>query len=298
MFKVLFYLFYGLGTLAALMCPFMLIYWLVDAAQFEFGLSLVSWFSPVYTTITSGVQAVWPFPLNPLPIGERSVSLMPAVAAGVMAMVFVAFTKLADYVKLYERKLETALQNNKAQQAAKKAERAQIAEKNQLKQFRQVLLFIQFPFREHPQLGQVFQQAAAYGGKELPGQPESLLLGFGDLQLAMAFAIQSSKTLLDYYKNAKPSDAKPPVRLALHPIWAEEKLDQGLAVCEALIKYAKPNQLLMSQALHSVLQAQGVLLHYRNTSVGVYLFPDNTSKEVYSVELIMPTSTPTVASGS
>lgn len=290
-FQVLFYILYGLGTVSAVICPLILIYWLVDAAQFEFALTLLSWFQPIYMGVVSFIDTLFPLELNPLPYGGRSISLMPPVAAGVMGALFIGLTKAAYYIKLSERKVNTAQQNKKAKEAAKKAEQAFKVEQNETLRFRHILLFIQFPFREYPHLGQVFQQYEQYGGRELPGQPDSLFIGFGDVQMAMAFAIQSTKTLLDYYKQSKPSDPKPPVRLGLHPVWPDDKLDDGLNICETLFKYASANTVLFSQALKKVLQAKGIDEHYQHASVGVYLFPDNQNREVYKLELKLPAQT-------
>lgn len=289
-FRILYYTLYTIGTVAALLSPLIFIQWLMIATQFEPAIALFSWLNPVSQPLHQTLAGLLPFQPPPVQFGDKAVSIIPAITGALLATSFAVFSWLAQQVNEIQERLETEISSQKASAASKKAEMEFKKQQAQMSNFRQILVYIQFPMREFPHLGKVFQQFQPYGGQEHPGQPSTLLIGFKDLQMALAYAIQASNTLTNYYLRTKPSEIKPPFRCGIQPVWENDSLEDALNICDSLIKYASENKMLFSSSLKQLLEARGLDKDYKYSSMGYYMFPGNSNKEVYTLLPVLPES--------
>jgi hypothetical protein len=288
MFRFVYLLLTIVANVLAYLSPLVLIQWLVNATKFQVLMDLLSWLNPVSGFLNGLVDAFFPFKFAPIQFGATSVPVTQAISGALLAGLFMLASWATQRVKQGEQEFEVLQKKAQAAIYQKQAEAKFVKQAATTAAFKLFLVYIQFPFRDYPQLGQVFQQYGKYQGKALPGDPDTLFLGFNDLQLGLAFAIQAGKTLAEYYGKGRPSDPKPPFKCSLHVIWPDEQPEAGLEACSALSRYAPENGMLFSDAVLKVLEAKGLRSLYSFVSNGFYLFPDNKHVEVFTLNPKLP----------
>jgi hypothetical protein len=288
MFRFVYLLLTVLANVLAYLSPLVLIQWLVNATKFEFLVGLFSWLNPISGFLNGMVDAFFPIKFAPILFGTTSVPVTQAISGALLAAMFMVLSWATQRVKQGEQEFEVLQKKAQAAIYQKQAEAKFVKQAAATASFKLFLVYVQFPFRDYPQLGQVFQQYSKYQGKALPGDPDTLFLGFNDLQLGLAFAIQAGKTLVDYYAKGRPSDPKPSFKCSLHVIWPDEQPNAGLEACNALSRYAPENGMLFSDAVLKVLEAKGLKSLYSFVSNGYYLFPNNQQVEVFTLNPTLP----------
>jgi hypothetical protein len=271
------------ATATAFLAPVAIVHWILIALNLPETIPLVQmgqgFFHPMNDITT------WLLPFEPPSVfyEERNVSTLQAFSAIVFIGVFFLLVALAEGLKKLDKQWRLADSQHQQEQKRK----VHLAEKEKQRQqhanAQEILLLIQFPFFEYPQLGMAFRQYDGYGGRELPSDPNTLAVGFMDVDKALIYAKQVRKLLLEHYQTLAPAEAKPHFSMTLHAHQDPANLHEALSVCLQLGRYANSFGVIVSQALQKLLVARGKAADHPNTSLGFYLFPNGQDEEVFKL---------------
>jgi hypothetical protein len=274
-----------LATALAFLAPFAILHWILMALNLPETLALVNFGNTVFIPLNEFAKAVLPFEAPSILYEERNVSTLQAFSAMLLIVVFFVLIAIAEGCK----KLNAAWVLADSQQRQDMQLKTHKANKEKERQanasFKEIILLIQFPFFDHPQLGSAFKQFVGYGGRELPSDPNTLAIGFNDVDKALIYAKQIRTLMLDHYQNLPPAEAKPQFNMTLHAHKPTEELAQALAVCLQLGRYATTFGIIVSQALYNLLVARDMVAGYPSRSLGFYLFPSGENEEVFQLNL-------------
>jgi hypothetical protein len=271
----------------ALCSPLVLIQWLVNATGIQLVVDAFQWVSPVAAPANQLIMQTIPN-LPTMLFNNQPVPTTQAMSGLVYGLGFFAFTWLGQQVKQTQRRLESVKNKRKAQDAQKQAEASFNQVQKKIMNYKEILVHIKFPFRQFPQIGQLFSQYEQYEGYAIPADVNSAMVGFKDVQMAIAFVIQVSNTLVSYYKNLTPTDPKPPFKCGIHVIWEEDDSEQGLKISQSLSEFAPENATVFSGALKKILDAKGLTSHYRMASTGLYKLANQSDIEVFALDPVLP----------
>jgi hypothetical protein len=274
-----------LATALAFLAPFAILHWILIALNLSETLTLINMGNTVFIPLNEFTKAVLPFEPPSILYEDRVVSTLQAFAAMVLIALFFVLIAVAEGCK----KLDVAWTLADSQQRQDQQRKTYKANKEKERQanasFQEILLLIQFPFFDQPQLGSAFKQFTGYGGRELPSDPNTLAIGFNDVDKALIYAKQLRTLMLNHYHNLPPAEVRPPFNMTLHTHKPSEDLVDALAVCLQLGRYASTFAIIVSQALHNLLIAKNMTAGYPSSSLGFYLFPNGENEEVFQLKL-------------
>lgn len=282
-------LFLFVGTVFAVAAPITIVHWMLLAILPDWqSVGVVAFWSETVAPFYSLTDALLPFDAMTLSYANRQISTLPAFTALLMIGVYLTLLSASngllrfdDHCQLVRDQRRAALL--KRDQWMKQEKQRQVDE-----QFQDLLVYVSFPFRQYEQLGQGFYQFQEYRGRELPSLPNTLLIGFDNVEMALMFCIRLQNTMLAYYDTLKRSEARPPFHFVLHCLRAGQSRDDGLSLCAQLARFAGNHQLLLSDELQRLLAARGLDKQYGVSSLGFFSFPAGQNREVFLLKPELP----------
>jgi hypothetical protein len=291
MLRVLYILLEATGAICALLSPFIVIHWIFLATNLTMMIEMTAWFEGFIYPFNLMTETLTPFEMPSMNYGDGEVPMTQAITGGLFTVAFFVLTAGGRMLRKVEKEVDLKKKTWEEHQVQKKKQAKLSAEKRLHANFNEILVYVHFPFREFPGIGKVFYQFKDYNGRELPGNPDSLLIGFQDLEMALSFTIQLSTTLSNYYNKLSAADPKPPYFFTVHALLNSESAEDGLSTCAQLCKYAGDGQTLFSETVKRVLDAKDMTYQYKQHSLGFYAFPDGNNREVFVLHPVLPTNT-------
>ena len=279
-------LFEWISTIFAVLSPVAVLHWLLKVGNVQFILQPLAFLDSIFAPFNQLVD--WVIPTAAIMYQGQEVYLNQAITGVFFTLLFFGFMTLSRWVTRLDNQMKLMKEVHKSNKAADKEREKQERLEEQHANYSQVLVYVAFPFREFPELGKVLQQYPVYEGRALPGNPNSLFIGFDDLQMALNFTIQTTATLGKFYSSQLPSEPKPPFSFVVHALWSTDRLEDGLSACTQLARFTGDGQTLLSESLRKVMHARGLLNDYQQHSLGYYSFPGGHSQEVFMLQPVLP----------
>ncbi|MFN8614359.1 MAG: hypothetical protein U0003_00375 [Vampirovibrionales bacterium] len=276
-----------------LLAPLVLIHWLLVAFQIA---PLGDWLAPVsdgLQPIYDGMEGVFPFPRAEA--GGWSVSTAPLALGVLLLLGFFITSFVAGVLRQVEVQLSSASRPNYAVQAQQRATQQQLAVQQEALQRSAIVVWVEYPFAQFAQSGQLLMRYSQYGGQELPAQynapteatpAKGCGVVFNSAVRAMSYAQQSLEKLQAYYSGMGGGETLPPVRLVLDAaVPSAHTIQTSMVRCQFIARYCQPNQILFSQQLYERMQAENVAQQFAHYSMGVYQLPNEAPQDLYCLEV-------------
>ncbi|MEB3206568.1 MAG: hypothetical protein VKK59_04385 [Vampirovibrionales bacterium] len=157
--------------------------------------------------------------------------------------------------------------------------------------FNKFLVLIEYPFDQPGAISRYFDTFINFQANPITSgisrKTQHLLLDFNSAEKAVLYAMEASRNLLVYYATLRPAEPKPPFKIVLHAISSKTNfLDPTMTgACLQLIKYAKPNQVILSSnmkvTIDSMLINRTSHLKVKLESMGLYSTSNNETEEIF-----------------
>lgn len=271
------------GAFWGWLSPVVLGYWLTAAAYPPIKVTVEPFLGPVLNPFRSFVMTVLP-QLPAVHYEKQVIATTDIVVAVLFILLFILSVVLGDFIQGLlgqAERLVFAQQNFMAKRAqAKQA----VALKNEAQAFKQVLVYIEFPFKEHTQLAQGFFQFKQLGGESLVTASENHLVGFHNWDSALYYVLQISKMYAQYYQQLRPSDVKPPFKIVVDVLFPQDPLPEATQFCHQMVNRCGPNQVVASYRWRDAATQQPPGVNYNIRSMGLYQFADYGEVEMFLLE--------------
>ena len=281
-----------IGGCVVLLAPVVILHWLLVAfnvvAVTDALQPLTAALNPAYDVLNS----IYPFPVASA--GLQTVSTAPLALGLMLLFTFFVLSLSAGMLRQWETQLSAAQRPNYSQQTAQRQQQQQWSTQQAALQRSAVVVWLEFPFAQFPQSGQLLSRFSHYTGQEIPsahlappGSPSPRGKGvvFHSAEKALSYAQQSVEKLQAYYSGLSSAETQPPARLVIDASTpAPSAIQQSVARCQFIARYCQPNQVLFSQQLYERLQAENIHQQFSHYSTGVYQLPNEPPQDLYCLE--------------
>lgn len=262
-----------LAGILAITSPITIFHWLFKVAGVAAAASFVSFLDPFFTPLNQSLDLFLHQPQ--LTYEGRQIPLTQGILACLMTIGFFAFHTAAQICRTMEEKLQVSRQAFVENRRLQKLEKEQKSRQKQIVTNRRIFAHIHYDFAGYREGATAFEhssdQAAA---KVLERLPDAMNLEFDNLNNALQYAIATSRKILSHYAVLRPMDYQPPFRMSLHALEVQTSLSECIRKTAKLIAYAGPNQVVFSQDIKALIEAQGLGMEYQFQSIGIYALPE------------------------
>jgi hypothetical protein len=289
MFRVLYTLCDVLAAVSAIISPVAIFHWLLRIVHVPAAMAAVDKLNPLFDPLNALVESVVKAP--PLQYAGHAYSTTQGVLACLFTVLFFVLNFASESLKASEQRMDVSRQSDQQRRRLQKLREEHQTSQKQTAQNSKI--YVQVQYDSHACLTGAGYLESAFvknGGKMLQGYADSLSLGFDTIGQALQYCMDASQSLLSYYATLRPVDPQPPFQIAVHAVSGELPVVEGIAMTRNLVRYGGPNQVLFSQDIKSLLEAQGLGMSYRYQSVGLYGIGGTQPTELFRLFFTKPTS--------
>lgn len=271
-----------ISSICAVLSPIAIAHWLCKAMQIPMMETFVAFLTPFFEPLSALVALVIKTP--PLFFNGHAISTAQAVLAIIFTVCFFAFHSLSETLKSLEQRVDVGRQ---ALQQKVRLQQIQAKEAKQKQKIigaaRRLYMQIQYEFMACPAAADLVQAAIArYTGHKIMSQmPDSLTAECDTLEHAFNCGLEISQVILSHYATLRPMDPHPPFQVGIHCVDSDWTLSTSISEAKRVASFAGANQLVFSDSIRSLLEAQGLQAHYQFQSIGVYALEGGRQEEMF-----------------
>ena len=245
------------------------------------------------------VQALDPFfnPLNdilqafvhppPMMVEGKPVSTIQAVLAAAFTVGFFVSHSLTEALRTLEQRLDMNRHTNAQRQELQRIQQREAKKKQQL---------THTTWRIYARLHYNVTQCAVgsdrageaakdYQARIVIWDDEAMVMEFTQLEQALQACQGIARTLLGYYATLRPADPQPPFTLGIHAFDPNTPLDTGLREVGRVVGFGGRNELVISETVKTLMDAQQLSAKYTAFSMGLYILGEGKQEEIYRIVL-------------
>ncbi|MEB3245242.1 MAG: hypothetical protein VKJ06_04570 [Vampirovibrionales bacterium] len=230
----------------------------------------------------ASIEAVLPFLPKP-EIGQSGASLAQIIVAFIFTVIFSVFSQVDRALIDLSDALHREREGKKIAQLQKKAVgQSKVLSLNRRNSYSRFLVIVEYPFDQAGAVSRYFDTFVNFQGKPLAGAAHNeLILEFMRSEKAVMFCMEAARSMQVHYTTLRPSDPKPPFRVALHAIAGTQITPLELNLCKQIVRYAKPNQIVLSGDMKVAIEGVSGQLTARTDSMGIYNLAGSHQAEVF-----------------
>jgi hypothetical protein len=283
MLRLFSFVFAVLAAISALISPLIIVYWLLKITQVPAVLPYLQSLDPYLLPLNQ--LAAFFVPTPALTVEGRSVPTTEAVVALAFTLAFFLFHFVAELLKVAEQRI---LVSQESQRQISTLNRLRLATQRQKKilntQEWQLQLYLRYDFLACPSGAQLIQDSVRQvAAQPLLDTPQALALRFTKLDDAIQCSQQMILTLKKHYTGLRPMDPQPPLFIGLHAS-NQETQSRVTPETERVASFAGRNQIVFSQTVRALMEAQGLDKTYVFQPIGVYALGEAQQEEMFRLE--------------
>jgi hypothetical protein len=280
-----------ISTLLVLLSPLTIFHWLMrtfNPPDLEgFIKALNGFYDPLNRMLEGAVPMLTLGFLKSMPTLTwmgKTLPVTEGILSGIFIFLYFVFVYLSTLVRMTDKQIEnTASIIKYNQESLMKQEEKKKEVKKVVKNVR-VLVILSYSFSQNATAAEMFNTYGRHGAHLVQAFPSDLLIEFTQPEHALDYAQQSARNVMNYYASLRPMDPQPPFKLALHVVGEQANLNQETEFCRQMVYFTGNNKITFSDAFRLVLDARGIALNYRYSSLGFYQFDQNVGSELYNLE--------------
>jgi Ca2+/Na+ antiporter len=214
----------------------------------------------------------------------KTLPVTEGILSGIFILLYFVFVYLSTLVRMTDKQIENTASIIKYNQESLMRQEEKKKEVKKVVKNVRVLMILSYSFSQNATAAEMFNTYGRHGAHLVQSFPSDLLLEFTQPEQALEYAQQSARNVLNYYASLRPMDPQPPFKLALHVVGEQTDLNQETEFCRQMVYFAGNNKIIFSDAFRLVLDARGIALNYRYSSLGYYQFAQNIGSELYNLE--------------
>ncbi len=260
-----------LAAVFAVISPVAIFHWLMRITLSDSAL-LAPYMAPVngfFDPLNAVVDMVFHAP--PLSYNGQLIPTTQGVLACLLTASFFLLNFLSEYLKTTEQRFDVDRQAQIQRQRLQQLKRQQSQSNQKVVSNRRYLVNVSYDFALCPTGGDCMEQGLArLGGNALERLPDYMTVEFGSLDLSIEYCMTASQAIMGYYATLRPVDPQPPFRIGIHAIDANLPVSDASSETRKLVGFAAPNQVVFTQSVRDVLEANGQSMAYHFQSIGMY----------------------------
>jgi hypothetical protein len=214
----------------------------------------------------------------------KSLAVSEGILSGIFILLYFVFVYLATLIRMTDKQIENTASIIKYNQESLMKQEAKKQEVKRVIKNVRVLVILSYSFSQNATAAEMFNAYGRQGAHLVQSFPSDLLLEFSQPEHAMEYVQQSARNVMNYYASLRPMDPQPPFKLALHVVGEQANLAQETEFCRQMVYFTGNNKITFSDAFKQVLDARGISVNYRFSSLGFYQFAQNVGSELYNLE--------------
>lgn len=277
-----------LAGLCAIISPVVIAHWLLKVTGLPWAVPIVNALNPVFNP-WSELLHFWvktpPLFVNGQPVETTQAALAIAFTIGFFILHF-----SAEVARSLEQRLDMNRQTHEQRQKILQLSREERQHKNQLSSLSwRICLHITYPFPLCPVGGRLLDDVSLHpAGKLLERSKDVLSMEFNRLDSALQVCTEAAMALLQYYATLRPADPQPPFHIGLHAVESQTGVNTALAETSRITEFAGRNQIIFSQTVQQLMDAQHLELPRPAQSIGLYALSGGRQEEMFRLDLGQP----------
>jgi hypothetical protein len=290
MFRFLYTMCDLISAVCAIISPVAIFHWLFKIMNFNAIAAQVNLLNPVFDPLNAFVEFFVKMP--PLNYGGHAYSTTQGLLACLMTGGFFAFNFFSESLKATEQRLDVHQQAEVQKRRLQKLQNEQTKVQKTITTNRRMYVAIEYDFLNCPIGSTCLEETfPKYGGKVLSRGADSLSLEFDNMSNIFQYCMDVSQGILSYYATLRPVDPQPPFKIGIHTLDADISTSAAVAETRKLNIFVGPNQVLFSQAVKAMIDANGQNMTYRFQSIGMYALEGATQQELFRLFFTKPSNT-------
>jgi hypothetical protein len=289
MFRFLYTLCDLLAAVSAIISPVAIFHWLGKIVNVPAVKSMLTPLNPVFDPMNTMVELFIKTP--PITYEGHSYSTTQGVLACILTAAFFLFNFLSETLKATEQRLDVSRQSLQQKQRLQKIRDEHLSQQKKVLTNYRTYVYVSYDTQACP-TGAGYLEAAfsKNGGKMLEAYVNTLSLEFDSISSALKYCLDVSQAMMSYYATLRPIDPQPPFQIGLNAVSSERPTQDGIAEARKLVRYAGPNQVIFSQDIRTLMEANSLSMDYRYQSIGIYSFGGTEQQELFRLFFTKPSS--------
>ncbi len=269
-----------IAGICAVVSPIAIFHWLLKAMNIAALKVIVDPLSGFFNPFNSLLDFFIDAPV--IKYQGHSVSTIQGVFAILLTIAFFVFHFIAETLKATEQRVEVNTQVHQQRRRLQQLKAEQQRMHTTVRETRRIYAQINYDFASNPTGGAYFESGyQKYGGRAVEIGQRGMSLEFGSLEQAFKYSLEAAQQIMSYYATLRPIDPQPPYQVAIHAVEQSRQPQEALTKTRQLSRYAAGNQIVFSQEVKSLMDANGVTMKYQFQSLGMYAFDGGRNQEVY-----------------
>lgn len=258
-----------LAAIFAIISPVAIFHWLLRAVNISVLAPFLTPMNNFFDPMNGLAKALFRSPA--INYNGNLISTDQGVVACILTASFFLMNFASEYLKTTEQRQDVDRQANLQRQRLQKLKTAQTQVHKAISTNRRYMVHVNYDFMLCPSGGEVLERGfSKQAGSALERFPGYMTIEFPTLQQAIQYCMDASQAMLGYYATLRPADPQPPFRIGIHASDADTPTGEATAETRRLVGFAAPNNIVFTQNVRDLLEAQGQTLTYHFQSIGMY----------------------------
>jgi hypothetical protein len=277
-----------LAGLCAMISPLIIVHWLLKVTGLPWAVPFVNALNPIFNPWSELLQFLVKTP--PLFVNGQPVETTQAALAIAFTLGFFAFHFSAEVGRSLEQRLDMNRQTRQQRQKLMQMSRDERQHKQQLSSLSwRICLNIHYPFPQCPMGSRLLDDVSLHpSGKLLERSKDVMSMEFTRLDSALQVCTEAAMALLQHYATLRPADPQPPFHIGLHAVETQTGVNTALAETERITEFAGKNQIVFSETVQRLMEAQHLALPRPAQSIGLYALSGGRQEEMFRLDLGQP----------
>jgi hypothetical protein len=271
-----------IAAISALISPVVILHWLLKITQVPAAAPFVKVLDPFILPLSQTLGFIIPTPH--LTIEGHAVETNEALLALTFTVGFFIFHFVAELLKVMDQRIIVDLESRKQINNLNKMRQANDRQQKTLNaQDWQVQAYIRYDFAACPSGSVIINDCARHANAHtLQDSQDVIAYRFSDIANAFSSCQSMILNLKQHYATLRPADPQPPLSIGLHA--SQQKALSVAPETERVANFSGRNQVIFSQTIYDLMQAQGLEKRYVFQSIGLYSLGENLQEEMFRLD--------------
>jgi len=218
-----------------------------------------------------------------LTINEHTFSTTEAIVAISCTVAFFVFHFLSEFLKMTDQRIIVDLEAQKHVRNLNRMRQESERKKTALQvQDWRIQSYLRYDTTACPAGWAIIKRLSQEANvRILQESPQGTFYQFARVEDAINCSQKMILDLKQYYAGLRPMDPQPPLSIAIHAVTNQSA---DLSETERVVSFAGPNQIVFSQTIRDLLDANKVSLNFVFQSIGIYSIGDRHQEEMFRLE--------------
>jgi|GEM_PF-2806163 len=271
-----------IATISAFLSPVVICHWLLKITEAPIGQAFVQWGDPYIMPWVKILDPIAPS-LN-LTINGHTFLTTEAIVAVSCTGAFFVFHFISEFLKMTDQRIIVDLEAQKHVRNLNKMRRESERKKTALQvQDWRIQSYLRYDTIACPAGWTIIKRLSQEANVSILQEgPQGTFYQFSRVEDAISCSQKMILDLKQYYAGLRPMDPQPPLSIAIHAV--NQQSAAALSETERVVSFAGPHQIVFSQTIRDIMEANKVPLNFVFQSIGIYSIGDRHQEEMFRLE--------------